>query len=132
LSKLLANLWTISFVSRATSTGDIAEAYLSALCRSAQKYNAKAQITGVLTFHNGAFAQILEGSESALRELLRRMTKDPRHYNLRVLADGPIDQRCYADRPMEYLAPSIFVHKQIEGFLQQTKAARERLREFAH
>ena len=132
LSKLYANLWTISYVSRATSPDDMTEANLSALCRSAQKYNAKAQITGILTFHNGAFAQILEGSEPALRELLSRITEDTRHYDLRVSADGPIDQRCYADWSMEYLVPSIFVNKQIEGFLQQTKAARERLHEFAH
>ena len=108
------------------------EANLCALCRSAQKYNATAQITGILTFHNGAFAQILEGSEQALRDLLGRITEDTRHYNLRVSADGPIDQRCYADWSLEYLVPSIFVHKQIEGFLQQTKAARRRLYEFAH
>ena len=132
LSKLYGNLWTISYVSRATSPGNMTEASLSALCRSAQKYNAKAQITGILTCHNGAFAQILEGSEPALRELLSRITEDTRHYNLRVLADGPIDQRCYADWSMEYLVPSIFVHKQIEGFLQQTNAARRQLHEFAH
>ena len=131
LSKLPANLWTISYVSRATSPDNMTEANLSALCRSAQKYNAKAQITGILTFHNGAFAQILEGPEPALRDLLKRITEDTRHYNLRVSADGPIDQRCYAYWSMEYLVPSIFVHKQIEGFLQQAKAERGRLYETA-
>ena len=110
----------------------MSEAILSALCRSAQKYNANAQITGILTFHNGAFAQILEGPEAALQKLMSRITEDPRHNNLRVLADGPIDQRCYADWSMEYLVPRIFVHKQIEGFLQQTKAVRGQLRELAH
>lgn len=132
LGKLPANLWTISYVSRATSPNDMIEANLSALCRSAQKYNAKAQITGILTFHNGAFAQILEGPEPALRELLSRIREDTRHHKVRVLADGPIEQRCYADWSMEYLVPSTFVHKQIEGFMQQTKAARGRLRQFAH
>lgn len=95
-------------------------------------YNAKPCITGMLTFHNGAFAQILDGPESALRELLSRITKDTRNYNLSVSADRPIDQRCYADWSMKYLAPSVFVHKQIEGFLQLTKAARGRLNGFAH
>lgn len=78
-------------------------------------------------FQKGAFAQILEGPETAIRELLSRITEDPRHYNLRVLADGPIDQRCYGNWSMEYLIPSDFVHKQIEGFLEQAKAARGRL-----
>ena len=110
----------------------MSQANLSALCRSAQKYNATAQITGILTFHNGAFAQILEGPEPALRELLSRITEDTRHFNLRVSADGPIDQRCYADWSMEYLIPNDFVHKQIEGFLQQANAARGRLHEIVH
>ena len=132
LSKLPENLWTISYVSRATSPDSVTEADLAALCRSAQKYNAKAQITGILTFHKGAFAQILEGPEPALRDLLRRITEDTRHYNLRVSADGPIDQRCYAYWSMEYLVPSVFVHKQIEGFLQQAKAVRGKLHEIAH
>lgn len=82
-------------------------------------------------FQKGAFAQILEGPETAIRELLSRITDDPRHCNLRVLADGPIDQRCYANWSMEYLIPSDFVHKQIEGFLEQAKAARGRLGKIA-
>ena len=108
------------------------EANLSALCSLVQKYNAKAHITGILTFHKGAFAQILEGPEPALRELLGRITADTRHHNLTVLTDGPIDQRCYAEWSMEYLVPSNFVHKQIEGFLQQAKTARGRLHEIVH
>ena len=108
------------------------EADLAALCRLAQKHNAKAQITGILTFHKGAFAQILEGPEPALRDLLRRITEDTRHYNLRVSADGPIDQRCYADWSMEYLVPCVFVHKLIEGFRQQAKVVRGKLHEIAH
>lgn len=110
----------------------MSKANLCALCSLAQKYNANAQITGVLTFHNGAFAQILEGPEPALRKLLRRITEDTRHRNLRVLVDEPIDQRCYADWSMEYLSPSNFVHKQIDRVLNQAKAARERLQEVAH
>ncbi len=78
-------------------------------------------------FQNGAFAQILEGPEPTVRELLRRITEDSRHYNLRVLVDCPINQRCYADWSMEYLIPSDFVRKQIEGFLEQAKAARGQL-----
>lgn len=105
---------------------------LCALCSLAQEYNANAQITGVLTFHNGAFAQILEGPEPALRELLRRITEDTRHHKLRILADDPIDQRSYADWSMEYLSPNNFVHKQIDRILQQAKAARRRLHEPAH
>jgi len=132
LSKLAANLWTISYISRATSPDDMSEAHLCRLCSLAQKYNASAQITGVLTFHNGAFAQILEGPEPALRELLRRITVDTRHYNLRVLADGPINQRSSADWSMEYLSPSNFVRKQIDGVLQQAKSARGRTHEVAH
>lgn len=108
------------------------EANLSALCSLAQKYNAKAQITGVLSFHNGAFVQILEGPEPALRELLTRITEDTRHFNLTLLTDGPINQRCYAEWSMEYLIPRNFVDKQIEGFLQQAKAARGQLHEIVH
>lgn len=110
----------------------MSEADLCALCSLAQQYNANAQITGVLTFYNGAFAQILEGPEPALRELLRRIAEDTRHHKLRILADGPIDQRSYADWSMEYLSPSNFVHKQIDSVLQQAKAARRRLYEPAH
>lgn len=110
----------------------MSETNLCVLCGLAQKYNATAQITGVLTFHNGAFAQVLEGPEPALRKLLRRITEDTRHHNLRVLADGPINQRCYADWSMEFLSPSNFVHKQVDGVLNQAKAARERLQEVAH
>lgn len=67
-------------------------------------------------------AQIIEDAQE----------KNARLHNLTVSADGPIIQRCYADWSMEYLVPSIFVHKQIEGFLQQANAARGRSHEIAH
>ena len=119
----------VSYISRATWGNTASQADLHALCSFAKKYNAQAQITGIITFHEGSFAQVLEGPEIAVRELLRRIITDSRHDSVKIIAEGPIAERCYADWSMEYLLPKDFVHKQIGGVLRQAKAARNRIHE---
>lgn len=66
--------------------------------------NRRDRITGVLAYHDGQFLQVLEGRRTDLDRLIRRLRADPRHSNLRFLADGSIEGRTYAQAPIQMLA----------------------------
>ena len=57
-------------------------AAMTALMEQAAVNNARNRITGLLTWSEDAFLQLLEGPRSALTELLFRLKDDPRHDGL--------------------------------------------------
>lgn len=113
-------LWKISYTSTAAQPEDMACGGLQEICRKSQYYNALHEITGIITFHCGRFAQVLEGPEDALRSLMRRIIADPRHHSVAVISDGPITERRYASFAMAYREPKVFVTDQLSDVLEQT------------
>lgn len=115
-------LWKISYVSVATAPSEMLDANVYEICTVAEQHNARAGITGVLTFHAGRFAQLLEGPEPQLRALMIRIGKDARHHSLKVLADSAIRDRRYGSWSMAYRSPNDFVRDQLGDLLAQTAA----------
>ncbi|MEM1208072.1 MAG: BLUF domain-containing protein [Planctomycetota bacterium] len=65
--------------------------------------NRKALITGVLFYSAGQFVQLLEGDEADVHRLFETISADPRHRDVRVLLDEPIDRRLFGDWDMGLL-----------------------------
>ena len=114
------SLWKISYISVAVDPADMIEAVIADICAVAQVRNAALDITGVLTFRDGRFAQVIEGPEAALRELMAGITRDLRHHSLVVVADSALGLRRYTDWQMTYRDPKDFVRDQIDIVLEQT------------
>lgn len=77
-----------------TDTGSITNAIRAAgILAEARRNNARDDITGVLTFCDGRFIQILEGDTAQLENLLSRLRVDPRHRDLEILARRDISHR---------------------------------------
>ena len=125
-------LWKISYTSIATLPEETANADTLVICTLAEQYNALHGITGILTLHNGRFAQVLEGPEGALRKLMSRIMADWRHHTIKVISDGPIVKRRYADWSMAYRDPKAFVTDQLDDVLEQTAEITEALRATWH
>ncbi len=115
-------LWKISYTSIAALPEETANADALVICALAEQYNALHGITGVLTLHRGRFAQVLEGPETALRALMARIIADVRHHTVKMVADGPIFKRRYADWSMAFSDPKAFVSDQLDDVLEQTAA----------
>lgn len=109
-------------MSVATAPGAMLDADVRAICALAQLHNFRAGITGILTYQHGRFAQLLEGPRTELRALMSRIVVDTRHHSLKMMADGPIHIRRYADWSMAYLDPKDFARHQLDDFLAQTAA----------
>lgn len=86
-------LFEISYVSK--STQEIGLSGLIHLFTVCQKKNKKNNLTGVLFFENGYFAQILEGEREIILKTWDTILSDPRHEVLRKISFKEIDQRLF-------------------------------------
>ncbi len=68
-------------------------------CRN---FNTPNRITGCLLFHNGEFLQILEGEEEVVLELFEKISKDPRHTHVRLISQGAIVKKSFAQWSMAF------------------------------
>ncbi|MBJ6108892.1 BLUF domain-containing protein [Hymenobacter sp. BT523] len=106
----LTPLYTLIYRSQASRA--VHEVTLTSLVRKARLHNQQARLTGILLFAKGQFLQVLEGPEPALSDLYARINDDPRHYDVRTLAYGPIELRSFGPWPMAYASvEAAFVDK---------------------
>lgn len=95
------------YVSEATRPLD--SSALDAILRAADKQNRDAEITGVLLYRGGLFAQLLEGPEPAIMKTFERIRADSRHRRVDVLLVQPAVKRIFTRWAMmkEELTPEI-------------------------
>ena len=66
-----------------------------AILESAGRNNKKNEISGCLLYYNHEFLQILEGEEKMVKAVQRKIARDPRHSNVRILAQGGKEERTF-------------------------------------
>jgi len=93
----------------------------------ARHRNEQLSLTGALIYTRTHFAQVLEGDKAAIEEVMASIRADPRHRNLQVVADDPLEARYFPDWTMAYSGPSFYVDRQIRPLLNgATDPARSR------
>ena len=75
---------------------------LARILETARRLNAERHVTGFLMATPGGFAQILEGEAGAIAETYGRIMVDPRHDELRLLAQDVVEQRQFAGWAMAF------------------------------
>ena len=80
---------------------DLQTSDLEDIHRTAREVNALEGITGLLVFNGTHFLQIIEGSESAIDELVQRLRGDPRHTGFEIRDQRKVDARSFPDWSME-------------------------------
>jgi hypothetical protein len=68
---------------------------LHAILKTAKQNNEPIDVTGSLFYNGGWFLQVLEGPPATLLELYKKIEKDPRHKNSRVLYNEPAKFRTF-------------------------------------
>ncbi len=68
---------------------------LLAIQKTAKTNNEPIDVTGSLFYNGGWFLQVLEGPPSTLRDLYKKIEKDPRHKNSRILYNEPATFRTF-------------------------------------
>ncbi|VXC06895.1 BLUF domain-containing protein [Brevundimonas sp. G8] len=64
---------------------------------ASERNNRRDEISSAMMFHEGEAAQMAEGARGDLDRLLARLSRDPRHRNIRILEDRPVMQRRMQD-----------------------------------
>lgn len=68
----------------------------------ARHKNDQKHITGMLLYKDGNFMQVLEGEESAVRQLFHTIENDTRHSGTIVLMEDPVDERLFGKWSMGF------------------------------
>lgn len=100
------------YVSRNRINAPSCEAFreeIDKILKSAQSRNPALGITGLLTFNQGLFCQVLEGPQEATEELFEIIQMDPRHEDVVVLEVKRIAFRAFKDWAMGYIGDDAYM-----------------------
>ena len=92
----------IQLIYSSRSTG-IGPDDVESILEGARKFNAGANVTGLLCFSAERFLQCLEGSRSAVNEIYRRILIDSRHAGAEILRYEEIEHRDFPSWSMAYV-----------------------------
>ena len=95
----MSDLRQVAYVSRATAPMDqllnIAE-----ILSVSQRNNWRDGVTGALVYADGRFFQVVEGRPEAVDRLLARVGADPRHADVEVVLNRPVETRGFSEWSM--------------------------------
>jgi len=95
-----SDLQQLFYISRSLARPD----ELDGLLRLARQLNERRDVTGVLLYTGGHFAQLLEGPAAALAETMAAIRRDRRHEAIHELLAEPIAQRRCGDWSMAFVS----------------------------
>jgi hypothetical protein len=90
------------------------------LLRVAREKNSAAGISGMLLYHDGSFLQVLEGPDTKVHELYRKIEKDPHHTNFLLLLREAVQEREFENWSMGFLDTSQ-IGERPEGFIDYVR-----------
>jgi len=83
-----------------TASDSMTEDDLQEILRKARSNNDELDITGLLLHAQGQFFQVLEGPESAVRDLYATIQGDPRHTDVETLHASRVSERTFPEWKM--------------------------------
>ena len=106
----------IHLIYMSAATKDFNEDDLLGLLKECRERNKKLDITGMLLFKDGAFLQVLEGSEKDVDEIYNSILNDDRNAGNYKIEKTTINDRNFPDWSMGFENLSNRYLSQLEGF----------------
>ena len=69
----------------------------------------------MLLYHERSFIQVLTGPELAVWSVYRKVEKDPRHHDARILFKGEVEERSFEDWSMGFYKTSERTKEELPG-----------------
>ena len=104
-----------------------AKSELYRIIATARAFNPTVGITGALIYTGTHFAQVIEGDETAINELIAKIARDSRHGEISIVARDPLTKRRFSDWSMAYNGPSQFVSENVTRLLNEPSPAERSL-----
>lgn len=89
---------------------------LEDILRESRENNSQQGLTGMLLYYDGAFMQLLEGPEQAVRQMYARISQDPRHRRIISLLEEYVPERSFPDWSMGFHRLKADEASDLEGF----------------
>ena len=87
---------------RSKATNTLGSLHLFNMLSEARAKNASMGITGHLLYTEEVFVQCIEGPPASVAALWETLHHDDRHYDLELLARGPVQERRYSEWSMAF------------------------------
>jgi hypothetical protein len=97
------------------------------LVERARQANRACGITGQLIYTDHSFVQYVEGPPAAIDALWRKFGRDPRHYDIELLARFALARRRHPDAPLAFSSNAYFRQYQMTDFTTATEGDVEAL-----
>lgn len=119
-------IFSLLYASRSTIPANEAEAAVEALVDVSRSRNETLGLTGCLIFGGGRFAQVLEGDQAVVQDIVDRISRDDRHTDFAVLEQGTIPARRFMGWALGYAGPSLFVRRRITAPIAEASRGSDR------
>ena len=107
---------------RSKATNTLGSLHLFNMLSEARAKNANMGITGHLLCTEEVFVQCIEGSPEQVESLWKSLQRDARHYDVALLARGPIQTRRFGDWSMAFSSYPSLNRFDMPGFFAVDKA----------
>lgn len=89
-----------------SAQGQISPKEIEKILETSRRNNARADVTGLLLFHDGCFFQALEGPAGEVDRIFATIAQDARHVGVIVLERSAPTERAFADWAMGFVGAS--------------------------
>ncbi len=114
------------YVSESKIEDGDADAVIAKIIAKSQKRNSQLDLTGALIFTGTHFAQILEGGQTAIDELMSSLYYDERHEAVWIVERSPITERQFSRWAMAYHGPSQFVSRHVTQLFEPSSQTEQK------
>ncbi|UZK69060.1 BLUF domain-containing protein [Sphingomonas sp. S1-29] len=101
------------YASRSVIAPEQAEGVIEAIVDVSRIRNRNVGVTGCLILAGGRFAQVLEGEQHRVEDIMASICRDVRHTDIGILEQKMVPQRRFSAWSLGYAGPSSFVKNAI-------------------
>jgi len=116
-------VFSLLYVSRALVHGSEAVSTVADIVKLARERNGQLGVTGALLFTGDRFAQVLEGTRGAVKELMVSINRDPRHTDVTVIREGTVAEARFAQWTLAYSGPSAIIERMVAAALDEASVS---------
>lgn len=116
--------YAIVYVSSALK--DLEESEIKTILAKSVVWNNSHDLTGILLFSEGNFFQVIEGEESAIKDLYESIKQDPRHHNVLQIFGKEIHRDAYDGYKADFIAANEhYDPKKMDCYMKQMEVLEE-------
>ncbi|KRB85405.1 blue light sensor protein [Sphingomonas sp. Root710] len=95
---------------------------IESIVTASTERNGRLGVRGALLFTEVYFAQLLEGPETAVEEVMESIIQDPRHDQITIIERKPIDGYRFSDWGLAYWGNASYMDRKISTVLHKQDA----------